>query len=164
MCFKIVAPSLVITTSPVPVCICMSSARMKICRHEIVSRGGLTSSWVIIASCSPSCPCPLVPSSFAPRRKQLCESVTLHDIQAPVVDPPFAAFMFDSLTSVGFPCIHHQLTIHHPTINVQQPQILAAGRSRAGATHLVGEVTVRDALGRGRCCYCRHDCSCWLRR
>lgn len=43
---------------------------------------------------------------------------------APVVDPPFAAFMFDSLTSVGFPCIHHQLTLHHPTINAQLPQIL----------------------------------------
>jgi hypothetical protein len=32
--------------------------------------------------------------------------------------------MFDSLTSVGFPCIHHQLTIHDPTITFSSPRFL----------------------------------------
>lgn len=87
MCLRIVAPSFVMTTSPVLVWIYESAwPRWK-------EEGKL-----------PSCPFLLVPDLFEQHQTRLPISNWLLDSRHyHERDPPLAAFMFDNLTSVGFP-------------------------------------------------------------
>lgn len=86
MCLRIVAPSLVMTTSPVPVWIWTISG----CGQR-PDRTGI-----------PSCPFPWVPSWSArhPRQLFFVNGMIIHLRSENL---PLAAFMLDKRTSVGFP-------------------------------------------------------------